>query len=100
MTLGHAQCWLLLSHFEARQLWFMRASMSLGKGARLAQMMGLLNVEGSGVTAAMAPPRDWSEKEERRRTMWAMFCTDRLTSSTTGWPLLFESSRVSFPPNP
>lgn len=99
MTIGHVQCWLLLSHFEGKNLWFTRASMSLGRAARLVQMMGLHNVEASGgPMAALPPPRDWSEKEERRRTLWAIFCTDRLMSSTTGWPVLLESSRVSSSP--
>src|SRR5688572_12149483 len=99
MTLGHAQCWLLLSQFEARRLWFTRASMSLSRSARLAQMLGLHNVEAPDMPAtALAPPRNWSEKEERRRTMWAIFCTDRLTSSTTGWPVVLESSHVSCQP--
>ncbi|SPN99754.1 related to Zn(II)2Cys6 transcriptional activator [Cephalotrichum gorgonifer] len=100
LTLGHVQCWVLLSHFEAKHLWFTRASMSLSRAARLAQMLGLHDAEASMPAmsmAALAPPRNWSESEERRRTMWAIFSTDRLTSSTTGWPVVIESDRIKTP---
>lgn len=39
-------------------------------------------------------PKEWSELEERRRTWWAIFCSDRLVSATTGWPTLIDENDV------
>lgn len=94
MTLAHAQCWLLLSHFEAQRLWFVRANLSVSRSVRLAQMLGLYDVETMRGSFGLAPTDNWQEKEERRRTMWAIFCTDRLTSSTTGWHPLVDARQV------
>lgn len=98
VTLAHAQCWLLLAHFEAQHLWFARATMSTSRAVRMCQILGLHVMDGhGGVNATMPPPRDWCEKEERRRTFWVSFITDRGASSTGGWPVLIDSSRVSVP---
>ncbi|BCS27953.1 Zn(II)2Cys6 transcription factor [Aspergillus puulaauensis] len=35
-------------------------------------------------------PRDWTEKEERRRVFWMAFCIDRYASAGTGWPVVFD----------
>lgn len=96
MTVAHAQCWELLSHFEAKQTWFTRAPASVSRGVRLAQMLGLDSIDGgSGASRTVLPPaRDWTELEERRRTMWSIFCTDLDTSSTTGWPMLLKTDKV------
>ncbi|KAL2133821.1 hypothetical protein VTI74DRAFT_1627 [Chaetomium olivicolor] len=94
MTLGHAQCWVLLGHFEAQHLWYARASLSVSRCVRIAQMLGLYNVEAVNGSFALAPTDNWQEKEERRRTMWAIFCTDRLSSSTTGWHPLVDIRQV------
>lgn len=64
-------------------------------------MLGLDKIDGAGagdsrVSSSVLPPaRDWSELEERRRTMWSIFCTDLDTSSTTGWPTLLDPKKVS-----
>ncbi|CAM1503651.1 Fc.00g012420.m01.CDS01 [Cosmosporella sp. VM-42] len=95
ITLAHCQCWVLLGHFEVQNLWFSRASMSTSRSVRLAQILGLNNIDGDGgLGTTIAPPKDWCEKEERRRTMWAVFCNDRNTSSTTGWPSLMDAARM------
>lgn len=39
-------------------------------------------------------PKEWSELQERRRTWWAIFCSDRLVSATTGWPTLIDENDV------
>ncbi|KAH8660168.1 fungal-specific transcription factor domain-containing protein [Xylariales sp. PMI_506] len=95
VTLAHAQCWVLLGYFEGQHLWFTRAAMSVSKSVRLAQMLGLYNVETADGRFALAPSNSWQEKEERRRTMWAIFCTDRMASSTTGWHPLIDAKQVS-----
>ncbi|KAJ1332052.1 DNA binding [Microdochium nivale] len=100
MTVAHAQCWELFGHFEARQLWFTRAPASISRSVRLAQMLGLDKIDGAGagdsrVSSSVLPPaRDWSELEERRRTMWSIFSTDLDTSSSTGWPPLLDPKKI------
>lgn len=95
LTLGHTQCWVLLGQFEAHRMWFARASLSVSRCVRLAQMLGLYDVEAVNSPFALAPTINWQEREERRRTMWAIFCTDRLSSSTTGWHPLVGVKHVS-----
>lgn len=94
-TLGHCQAWVLIGSFEAQHLWFSRASMSTSRAVRLAQILGLHAVDGGwGVNQTLLPPKDWCQREERRRTFWTVFCVDRGTSSTTAWPTLIDVSRV------
>ena len=93
VSLAHAQGWLLLSCFESRHMWFSKASMSVSRCVRLSQILGLHVLDGDqnqrrGQT--IPPPADWSEKEERRRTLWAVFCQDRFSSGSTGWPTLMD----------
>ncbi|KAF4981973.1 hypothetical protein FZEAL_2319 [Fusarium zealandicum] len=96
VTLGHAQCCVLMTRFEVQNLWFSRSSMSTSKAVRLAQILGLHQLDGnSGMSPTLPPPRDWCEQEERRRTLWAVFCADKNTSSTTGWPTLMDAQRIS-----
>ncbi|KPM37238.1 hypothetical protein AK830_g9317 [Neonectria ditissima] len=95
VTLAHVQCLLILSYFEVKYLWFSRSSMSTSRCVRLSQILGLHQLDGDGGKGpTMPPPKDWCEQEERRRTMWAIFCSDRNTSSTTGWPCLMDSRRI------
>ena len=95
MTLGHVQCWVLLGNFEGRNMWYTRASMSVSRSVRLAQMLGLYDVEAVGGSFALAQRDKWHEKEERRRTMWAIFCGDRMSSSTAGYHPLVDARKVS-----
>jgi hypothetical protein len=92
VTLAHAQAWILLACFEGRNMWFSKAAMSVSRSVRLAQVLGLHCVDGEqqrpGPT--IPPPADWVEKEERRRTLWAIFSNDRFASSTAGWPTLMD----------
>lgn len=93
--MGHCQSWILLGHFEVQNLWFSRAAMTASRGVRLAQILGLDRIDGGGgLGPTLPPPRDWVEQEERRRTMWTVFCDDRNTSSTTNWPCLLDPKRV------
>ncbi|GKT55759.1 binuclear zinc transcription factor [Colletotrichum tofieldiae] len=36
-----------------------------------------------------------SEAEERRRTWWVIYCSDRLVSGTTGWPVIINEQDIS-----
>ncbi|EEU36625.1 uncharacterized protein NECHADRAFT_51679 [Fusarium vanettenii 77-13-4] len=87
-TIAHTQCWCLLAMYESRQLLFSRASVSLSKCVRIAQMLGLHRLDSpqQATDPPLPPPRDYFEVEERRRTWWAIFCSDRFVGGMTGWP--------------
>lgn len=96
ISLAHVQSWILLGHFEAQHLWFSRASMSIARAIRLSQILGLHRLDSKNVAGlTLPPPADLAEDQERRRTFWVMFCTDRITSSTGGWPTMIDARSVS-----
>ncbi|KAI3579280.1 hypothetical protein IWW34DRAFT_622841 [Fusarium oxysporum f. sp. albedinis] len=42
----------------------------------------------------LPPPGDFFEVEERRRTWWVIFCSDRFVSGITGWPALVNEKDI------
>lgn len=58
--------------------------------------MDLHRVDGAGlqVKQCLPPARDWTEKEERRRTFWMAFCQDRYASIGTGWPMIIDEKDI------
>ncbi|KAI5922443.1 fungal-specific transcription factor domain-containing protein [Camillea tinctor] len=93
-TLPHVQCWNLIANFEAQHTMFSRASISFCRSLRLAQMLNLHRLD-SDPTKLHTSPEGWSVIEEQRRTWWVIFCSDRLLSATTGWPLLISVKDIS-----
>lgn len=59
--------------------------------------IGLHRLDGSGldVKQCLPPPRDWTEKEERRRTFWMAYCEDRYASIGTGWPMTVDERDIT-----
>lgn len=96
VSVGHCQAWTLISLYEFKQMFFPRAWISVGRSARMAAMMCLNRLDGGGldVKHCIPPPRDWFEKEERRRTFWLSFIHDRFASIGTGWPMVFDERDV------
>ncbi|KAK8088599.1 fungal-specific transcription factor domain-containing protein [Apiospora hydei] len=96
ISVAHAQTHILLASYEFKMMYFPRAWMSTGSAARLCQMIGLHRLDGSGldVKQCLPPPRDWTEREERRRTFWMAFCQDRYASIGTGWPMTFDERDI------
>jgi hypothetical protein len=96
ITLAHCQTWLLISLYEFKCMYFPRAWLTVGRAARSAQMMMLHRLDGTGldVKQCLAPPRDWTEREERRRTFWMAFCQDRYASIGTGWPMTIDEKDI------
>ncbi|KAI9799033.1 MAG: hypothetical protein M1826_005608 [Phylliscum demangeonii] len=96
LTLAHCQCWSLIASYEFKMMYFPRSWMSTGRAVRLSQMLSLHRLDGVGLDVKMvlAPPRDWTEREERRRTFWMAFCNDRYASIGTGWPMLIEEKDI------
>ena len=97
ITVGHAQCWSLIMTYEFKMLYFPRAWMSAGRSVRLVHMLGLHRLDGLGleVKQALPPPKDWTDREERRRTFWAAFCGDRYSCIGTGWPMAIDERDVT-----
>lgn len=102
ISVAHAQCWLLIGTYEFKMMMFPRAWMSTGHSMRLGLMMGLHRQDGIGldVKQCLPPARDWTEREERRRTFWAAFCQDRYASIGTGWPMMIDERDVCYLLNP
>jgi hypothetical protein len=96
VTISHAQTWILLATYEFKMMFFPRAWMSSGRASRMTQMMGLHRLDGNAldVKQCLPPPRDGTEREERRRTFWMSFCVDRYSSIGTGWPMAIEERDI------
>ncbi|KXT14378.1 hypothetical protein AC579_2777 [Pseudocercospora musae] len=96
ITVAHCQTWALLATHEFKLMYFPRAWMSAGRACRMSQMMGLHRLDGTGldVKQCLPPPKDWTEREERRRTFWMCFCVDRYSSIGTGWPMTIEEKDI------
>lgn len=96
ITVAHCQTWALLATYEFKLMYFPRAWMSAGRACRMGQMMGLHRLDGVGldVKQCLPPPKDWTEREERRRTFWMCFCMDRYSSIGTGWPMSLEEDDI------
>ncbi|KAJ5899131.1 hypothetical protein N7495_003875 [Penicillium taxi] len=95
-TLSHCQTWTLIGVYEFRNIYFPRAWLSVGKACRLVLMMGFNRLDGSGVEVkqCLPPPKDWTEREERRRVFWMAFCSDRCASIGTGWPVVIDEQDI------
>ncbi|KAL6717872.1 hypothetical protein ACLMJK_003957 [Lecanora helva] len=96
VSLAHSQTWSLLSAYEFKMMYFPRAWMSVGRAARMVLMLGLNRVDGVGmdVKQCLPPPRDFAEREERRRAFWMAFCVDRYASIGTGWPMSIDERDI------
>ncbi|KAH8727511.1 fungal-specific transcription factor domain-containing protein [Phaeosphaeriaceae sp. PMI808] len=97
ITIAHCQAWILMCTYEFKQMYFPRAWLSTGRAVRLAQMMQLHRLDGIGldVKQCLPPPKDWTEREERRRTFWMAFCKDRYASIGTGWPMSIDERDIT-----
>ena len=97
ITLAHCQAWTLMCTYEFKNMYFPRAWLSSGRAVRLSQMMQLHRLDGAGldVKQCLPPPKDWTEREERRRTFWMCFAVDRYASIGTGWPMIIDERDVS-----
>ncbi|KAH7313370.1 hypothetical protein B0I35DRAFT_434995 [Stachybotrys elegans] len=101
IPISQAQCWVLISTFEAKQMLFTRAAMSNARAVRLVHMMGLHDIDNEEETPSSWTnlPMSAAEKEERRRIFWGAFVLDWHASVATGWPSLIklEDSKVRLP---
>lgn len=72
---------------------FSRASTSLSRSLRIAQMLRLHQLDGE-VSLNVAETKNRPELEEARRTWWVIFCSDRFVSGSTGWPAMINDNDV------
>ncbi|KAH9205012.1 fungal-specific transcription factor domain-containing protein [Leptodontidium sp. 2 PMI_412] len=87
-TVYHAQCWLLIANFDAQRMHIKRAWMSVGKCIRLVQMIGLHRLDKHDSHTGVVPEAEgFIELEERRRTFWAVYITDRFAYKVSGWSM-------------
>ncbi|PFH55480.1 hypothetical protein XA68_18194 [Ophiocordyceps unilateralis] len=96
ISIAHCQTHVLLASYEMKMMYFPRAWINTGSAVRLAQMIGLHRLDGTGldVKQCLPPPKDWTEREERRRTFWMTFCLDRYASIGTGWPMTIDERDI------
>lgn len=96
VSVAHAQTWCLVGSFEFKNMYFPRAWMSCGRAAKLSFLLGVNRLDrvGMEVKQALPPPKDWIEKEERRRTFWLAYCEDRYASIGTGWPMSIDERDI------
>ncbi|KGQ03050.1 hypothetical protein BBAD15_g11742 [Beauveria bassiana D1-5] len=96
ISVAHCQAHILLACYEMKMMYFPRAWINTGCAVRLAQMIGLHRLDGAGldVKQCLPPPKDWTEREERRRTFWMAFCEDRYASIGTGWPMTIDERDI------
>lgn len=97
ISMQHVQALTLIASYEFRYLMFPRAWQSTGRSTRLALMLGMNKVDGSGMDVKQCLPaaKDFIEQEERRRAYWMCFCGDRYASIGTGWPMSLDEADVS-----
>lgn len=96
MNIATVQAWQCISAYEFKMMYFPRAWLSTGRTTRLALMMGLHRVDGQNIDVkqCLPPPKDWIEKEERRRLFWLAFAADRYASIGTGWPMSIDEADI------
>lgn len=96
VSLRHVQTWYLIGMLEFKMTVFPRAWMSIGRACRLGNMIGLDRLDYSGVESkqCIPAPKDWTEREERRRTFWMCFTADRFASLGTGWAMTLDEADV------
>ncbi|KAH7248948.1 fungal-specific transcription factor domain-containing protein [Fusarium redolens] len=92
ISLGHVQARALISCFEAEHSMFAKASITLCSTIRAAHMLNLHQVDITRPDSCYHV--DWIGVEERRRTWWTIFCYDRFTCATTGWPALIHDHNI------
>jgi len=89
MTLAHVQTWALTALYEAELATPARAYMSNRRAIALSHMLGLHKLDNATTSAAevfkmLKPPKNFVEAEERRRTFWYIYFSDRWASAGSG----------------
>ncbi|KAL7919981.1 hypothetical protein ACQKWADRAFT_299822 [Trichoderma austrokoningii] len=93
VTIAQAQFWCLVANFESQQMLFSRASTSLCRSFRIAQMLCLHQLDAKMSRNEMET-KNRPELEEARRTWWVIFCSDRFVSGSTGWPAMINDDDI------
>jgi hypothetical protein len=99
------QAWLLLAYYDFKRKSEQHALLTAGRVFRLLQLSGFLDIDlvahnataGGRAAAAIAHQLDgsWRETEGKRRTLWAAFLLDRLSSMLNDRPWALHEELVS-----
>ena len=95
ISVAYCQCQILIAIYEFKKMYLVRSWLTIGKAVRIAMMLSLNRLDGD-LTAkqVLPPPKDFTEKEERRRTFWMVFFTDRHSSTCNGWTTAIDERDV------
>jgi len=88
-------CLRMFGLAQMSQMWIF-----LGSVWRMCSPLGLDRIDSNSAFGGFLPePRNELEIEERRRTVWAIFILDRLSTTSVSWPVCIDDSQfnVNFP---
>lgn len=88
-------CLRMFGLSQMSQMWIF-----LGSVWRMCSPLGLDRIDSNSAFRGFLPdPRNELEIEERRRTVWAIFILDRLSTTSVPWPVCIDDSQfnVNFP---
>ncbi|GIJ86779.1 hypothetical protein Asppvi_005674 [Aspergillus pseudoviridinutans] len=100
------QAWLLLAHYEFLRMPEQQALLTAGRAFRLLQLSRLFDLDAQDENAPALSASDsssgpqamyeeaWIETEEKRRTLWAAFILDRLSSMLNDRPLMLHEEII------
>ena len=101
LSVSQLQAWVLVASFEMERMHLRRAWMSIGRAVRLAILLRfhLLDVDDMDPVLdpyeRVAPPQDWTEKEEWKAAFWGAYMADRYASLGYGLPPSLDDREVS-----
>jgi hypothetical protein len=90
------QSWFLIAWYEASQNYLPRAWFSVGRAVKLAQFQNLHIIDHTNMGVALAIDRKTvSDREERRRTFWAVYQADTWSCAMANRTAAFHDDNVS-----
>lgn len=99
IPVAYAQAWIIMAMCEMKLGYYAKSCMSTGYAVRLIQMMNLQDIDRDhGVASPDSSPAsyNWTEREEKRRVFWQVFCMDRYLCISEGLPTLMDDRDVRF----
>lgn len=97
IPVAYAQAWIIMAMCEMKLGYYAKSCMSTGYAVRLIQMMNLQDIDRDhGVASPDSSPAsyNWTEREEKRRVFWQVFCMDRYLCISEGLPTLIDDRDI------
>lgn len=87
----------MVGNYEATRGQFLAAWMSNRRAIALSCLLSLDRIDAreQGSKRALPPTDDMIDMEQRRRTFWATFCSDRWASAGHGWSMAIHEDDAS-----